>query len=90
MKHRINPAVRLMDESVIREMTRVAEDLDVIIYPIGTVDPGTYGDDLCGYGAATLDNPETATCELGDAGTYTVEVMHYGTGPTTYTVTVNK
>lgn len=30
MTTRVNPAVRLMDESVIREMTRVAEDLDVI------------------------------------------------------------
>jgi aminotransferase len=30
MEFKLNPAVRLMDESVIREMTRVAEDLDII------------------------------------------------------------
>jgi hypothetical protein len=65
-----------------------ANDLDALIYPIGTVNPGTYGDDLCGpYELATLANPESGTCQLGAAGIYTLEIMHYGTGPTTYTVT---
>jgi hypothetical protein len=62
-------------------------DLDALVYPIGAADPGTYAEDLCGpYELASLANPESGVCPLGDAGTYTLEIMHYGTGPTTYTI----
>jgi hypothetical protein len=62
-------------------------DLDALVYPIGAADPGTYAEDLCGpYDLASLANPESGVCTLGAAGTYTLEIMHYGTGPTTYTV----
>jgi hypothetical protein len=61
-------------------------DLDVLIYPIGAQDPGDYSEDTCGFALSSLANPESGTCTLGAAGTYTLEVLHYGSGPTTYTV----
>lgn len=61
-------------------------DLDVLIYPKGAQDPGDYAEDACEFDLSTLSNPESGTCTLGDAGTYTLEILHYGTGPTTYTV----
>jgi hypothetical protein len=63
-------------------------DLDVTIYPRGSVDPGFFGADVCGFNGATLNNPETATCTFPEAGEYTLEVLYYGgTGSTTYAVT---
>jgi hypothetical protein len=61
-------------------------DLDVLIYPIGAQVPGTYSEDTCGFGLSSLANPESGSCELGAAGVYTLEILHYGAGPTTYTV----
>lgn len=62
-------------------------DLDVLVYPIGAQDPGDYSDeDTCGLGLSSLANPESGECTLGAAGVYTLEILHYGTGPTTYTV----
>jgi hypothetical protein len=62
-------------------------DLDVLIYPKGAQDPGDYDEDACEFDLSSLANPESGTCTLGVAGTYTLEILHYGTGPTTYTVT---
>lgn len=62
-------------------------DLDVLIYPKGAQDPGDYSEDACDFDLSTLANPETGTCTLGAAGVYTLEILHYGAGPTTYTVT---
>ena len=63
-----------------------ASDIDVLIYPKGAQDPGDYAEDVCGFDLSSLSNPEVGVCTLGDAGTYTLEIVHYGTGPTTYTV----
>ena len=61
-------------------------DLDVLIYPIGAAEPGSYAEDLCGYDAATGANPEIASCTLGDPGEYTLEIIFYSGDPATYTV----
>ena len=62
-------------------------DLDFLIYPIGAADPGSYAEDLCGpYDLATGANPGSGVCTLGAAGTYTLEVIHYAGGPTSYTI----
>lgn len=63
-----------------------ASDIDVLIYPKGAQDPGDYAEDACGFDLSSLAKPEVGVCTLGDAGTYTLEIVHYGTGPTTYTV----
>lgn len=61
-------------------------DIDLTIYPKGAQDPGTYVVGNCGYALSSVANPETGECPLATAGTYTLEIVHYGTGPTTYTV----
>ncbi len=61
-------------------------DLDALIYPKGAQDPGDYATDACEFHLSTLANPESDSCTLGNAGVYTLEILHYGTGPTTYTV----
>jgi len=61
-------------------------DLDVLIYPKGAQDPGDYAEDACSFDLSSLSNPEVGVCTLGAAGTYTLEILHYGTGPTVYMV----
>jgi hypothetical protein len=64
-----------------------ASDLDVMIYPRGAAEPGSFGADVCGFNAASFAQPEQARCVLGDPGEYTMEVLYYsGSGPTDYTV----
>jgi hypothetical protein len=62
-------------------------DLDVLIYPKGAQNPGDYAEDACDFDLSSLARPEVGVCTLGDAGVYVLEILHYGTGPTMYTVT---
>jgi hypothetical protein len=61
-------------------------DIDVLIYPKGAQQPGTYKVDNCKFALSSTKNPETGSCQLGAAGVYTVEIDHFGSGPTTYTL----
>ena len=63
-----------------------SNDLDALIYPKGAQNPGDYSVDACDFALSSTANPEVGSCTLGAAGTYVLEILHYGTGPTTYTV----